>query len=90
MPTPTHMSLVELQNQSNPSFIICSCFNHVLDQIQYIISQNVDGLHRRSGILPNKLSELHGNTNLETCSKCGKEYLRGESLKETTLTRVRL
>jgi len=44
--------------------------------LKYLISQNCDGLHRKSGILPQNLSELHGNTNLETCIKCKKEYLR--------------
>jgi NAD-dependent SIR2 family protein deacetylase len=29
--------------------------------IEYIVTQNVDGLHVKSGIAPAKLSELHGN-----------------------------
>ena len=40
MPTPTHMSLVALQNAGI---------------LKYLISQNVDGLHRRSGMLPEKV-----------------------------------
>ena len=40
------------------------------------VSQNVDGLHRRSNINPKVLAELHGNTNLERCKKCGHEYMR--------------
>jgi len=61
IPTPTHMALVALQNKGI---------------LKYLISQNCDGLHRRSGMKPENLSELHGNSNLERCSKCGKEYLR--------------
>ncbi|KAI1349015.1 DHS-like NAD/FAD-binding domain-containing protein [Xylaria sp. FL0043] len=61
IPTLTHMALVELQNRGT---------------LTYLISQNCDGLHRRSGILPDKISELHGNSNRGYCQDCGKEYLR--------------
>lgn len=33
-------------------------------------------MHRRSGFSPAHLAELHGNTNLEKCTKCKKAYLR--------------
>jgi mono-ADP-ribosyltransferase sirtuin 6 len=29
--------------------------------LKHIISQNIDGLHRKSGIPAEKISELHGN-----------------------------
>ncbi len=45
--------------------------------LKYVVSQNCDGLHRRSGILPERISEVHGNSNREYCGKCGKEYIRG-------------
>ncbi|KAI1440866.1 DHS-like NAD/FAD-binding domain-containing protein [Annulohypoxylon stygium] len=61
IPTPTHMALVELQNRG---------------LLKYLISQNCDGLHRKSGILPDRISELHGNNNREYCKDCGTEYLR--------------
>jgi mono-ADP-ribosyltransferase sirtuin 6 len=44
--------------------------------IQHVITQNCDGLHRLSGIQPDKLSELHGNIFIEYCEKCGREYER--------------
>ena len=44
--------------------------------LKYIISQNVDGLHRKSGIPYDNIAELHGNTNLEVCEKCQTGYMR--------------
>ena len=61
LPTPTHMSLVELQK---------------LGVLKYLISQNCDGLHRRSGFPAANISELHGNSNIEICEKCGQGYFR--------------
>ena len=61
MPTATHMAFVELMERGF---------------LKFMISQNVDGLHRKSGIPPEKITELHGNTNVEICSKCQREYLR--------------
>jgi len=43
---------------------------------KFIVSTNLDGLHRRSGIAARDLSELHGNCYLEYCSTCGAEYMR--------------
>ena len=49
---------------------------HEIGQVQLTVSQNTDGLHRRSNMDPKQLAELHGNTNLERCKKCGREYMR--------------
>ncbi|KAI4307862.1 hypothetical protein L6164_030995 [Bauhinia variegata] len=60
-PSLTHMALVELERAGI---------------LKFVISQNVDGLHLRSGIPREKLAELHGNSFMETCPSCGAEYLR--------------
>ncbi|KAL5794335.1 hypothetical protein ACOSP7_002929 [Xanthoceras sorbifolium] len=61
MPSITHMALVELEKAGI---------------LKFVISQNVDSLHLRSGIPREKLAELHGNSFSENCQSCGVEYLR--------------
>lgn len=60
-PSLTHMALVQLEK---------------LGILKFVISQNVDSLHLRSGIPRAKLAELHGNSFMEVCVWCEEEYLR--------------
>jgi NAD-dependent deacetylase len=39
-----------------------------------LITQNIDNLHQASGIAPNDVVELHGNTTYATCLDCNKRY----------------
>jgi NAD-dependent SIR2 family protein deacetylase len=44
-----------------------------MGKLEYLISQNVDGLHAKSGIPFDKLAELHGNLYFMKCLDCGKK-----------------
>lgn len=54
-PNIGHYSIVELQR---------------LGKLKFLISQNVDNLHLKSGIKPNLLAELHGNRTKLRCLRC--------------------
>jgi NAD-dependent SIR2 family protein deacetylase len=50
-----------------------------LGKLKFLISQNVDNLHLKSGIKPELLSELHGNITKLRCKKCGNLIDRSEA-----------
>ncbi|WP_455389000.1 SIR2 family NAD-dependent protein deacylase [Petrachloros mirabilis] len=54
-PNEAHMALAELEQQ--------------LTDKMWLITQNVDGLHRQAG--SHRLSEIHGNIWLVRCTACG-------------------
>lgn len=54
-PNSGHTAILELQN---------------LGRLAFLISQNVDNLHLKSGIKPELLAELHGNLTKVRCVSC--------------------
>ena len=55
-PNEGHLALVELQR---------------LGKLKFLISQNIDNLHLKSGIKTELLAELHGNMTKLRCKDCG-------------------
>ncbi|CAH1980695.1 unnamed protein product [Acanthoscelides obtectus] len=61
IPTKTHMAL-----------------KHLIDKqyVHYIISQNIDGLHLKTGMSRSNIAELHGNMFVEQCNLCESQFVR--------------
>nr|HID58822.1 hypothetical protein [Desulfobacterales bacterium] len=60
-PNTGHLAIVELQR---------------LGKLKFLISQNVDNLHLKSGIYSDLLAELHGNITKLRCVRCGEKVDR--------------
>ena len=57
-PNSGHTAILDLQKMS---------------KLKFLISQNVDNLHLKSGIQPDLLAELHGNIAKLQCTRCNKK-----------------
>jgi NAD-dependent SIR2 family protein deacetylase len=62
-PNTGHIAIAELQN---------------VGKLKFLISQNVDNLHLKSGITPDLLAELHGNITKLRCTICGKKVEKSD------------
>jgi len=60
-PTFTHMAIARLVEE---------------DKVKFVITQNIDGLHLRSGVPRSHIAELHGNMFVDECDKCKKMFVR--------------
>ena len=69
-PNTGHIAITELQN---------------LGKLAFLISQNVDNLHLKSGIKPELLAELHGNLTKVRCIQCEFKMDRVEGERECPL-----
>jgi NAD-dependent deacetylase len=58
-PTETHTACVELEK---------------MGKLLMIVTQNIDGLHRKAGTSLPRLVEIHGTTSMIECQKCHREY----------------
>ena len=60
-PNPGHHAIAEL---------------HSIGKLDCVITQNIDGLHQKSGIPEEKVIELHGTARWVSCLECGQRYPR--------------
>jgi len=51
-----------------------------MNKLTFLISQNIDNLHLKSGIRPELLAELHGNLAQIRCTRCEKTYPKDADL----------
>lgn len=58
-PNPAHTSIAQL---------------YQMGLLESVITQNIDGLHQKSGLPDEKVIELHGNTLRVRCLNCSKIY----------------
>ena len=63
-PNPAHLALVELAAR---------------DHIELLVTQNVDGLHERSGFDAARLVNIHGTDSQTECLSCGDRRPRAEA-----------
>lgn len=68
-PTLTHRVLMALEKR---------------DMVHWVASQNYDDLFNDVSFPTSKLSELHGNIYMESCSKCGTNYHRDFEVELST------
>ena len=85
-PTLTHQIITKLvqdddtknhdSNDSDDTHTTGTIQNRTRRNIQFVVTQNVDGLHRRSGLSRRYHCALHGCTFTELCHTCHTEYFR--------------
>ena len=65
-PNEGHKAIVEFQK---------------VGKLKFLISQNIDNLHLKSGIDPEIIAELHGNLTKVRCKRCSTQYDKSDLLE---------
>ncbi len=63
-PNPAHRALARLAHR---------------ERIELLVTQNVDGLHERSGFPADRLVNIHGTDSVVACVRCGRSAPRAEA-----------
>jgi len=58
-PNPAHYAITELEN---------------MGKLYGVVTQNVDGLHQKSGLSHDRIFQLHGDLSHAVCLGCGRRY----------------
>ena len=86
LPTYTHRALTHMilhpPPQSNNS---SKSLDSQRTYFQHIVTQNVDGLHRKTNLPRNKMSILHGCIFTEMCDTCNTEHVRKHEIQSIGL-----
>ena len=61
--------------QPNPAHLALAALAH-RDRVDLLVTQNVDGLHERSGFPADRLVNIHGTDSAVSCVRCGRRGAR--------------
>ena len=68
----TMFHMIETSQPNAVHYAIAEIYK--MGKLDCVITQNVDGLHQKTGIPDDKLIELHGSLRWLKCINCGKRY----------------
>ena len=51
-----------------------------LNYVNFVVNQNIDGLHLKAGTSTEVIADMHGNVFIEQCHKCRRKFIRETSV----------